>query len=80
MTDALKPKYDPTFLKFVDPVLRSHMEGFNGFTTFEVHLDPQFVACPFEPFPKTVVVWYHYGDVSADSLSLLLLGWLPEVL
>ena len=28
-----------------------------------MYLDPQVVACPFEPFPKSMDVRYHYGDV-----------------
>ena len=50
------PAYDPTFLKLVIPVLRGHEKGFNGVTPIEIHLDPQVVACPFEPFPKSMEV------------------------
>ena len=52
-------------LKFVVHVLRGNEKGFNGVTPFEVHLDPQVVACPFEPFHKLVDAWYHHGDVFA---------------
>ena len=40
-----------------------HEKGFDGVTPFEMHLNPLVVACPFEPFPNSVDVWYHYGDV-----------------
>ena len=53
------------FLKFVAPVLGGYEECFDGVTPFEMHLYCQVVACPFEPFPKTVDVWYYYGDVFA---------------
>ena len=62
---AFIPVYDPTFWRFVLPVLRGHEKGFDGIIPFEMHLDPQVVACPFEPFPTSVAVWYHYGDVFA---------------
>ena len=52
-------------MKFVVPVLWGHEESFNGVTPFEVHLDPKIVACPFEPFPKSVCIWCHYGDIFA---------------
>ena len=32
---------------------------------FEVHLDPLVVACPFEPFPMSMSIWYKYGNVFA---------------
>ena len=60
---AFKPIYNPTLLKFVVPVLVGHEKGFCGVSPFEMHLDPQVNACPFELFPQCVDVWYHYGDV-----------------
>ena len=60
---ALKSIYDPTFLKFVVPVLGGHEKCFNGVSPFEMHLDAQIVACLFEPFPRSMDVWYHYGHV-----------------
>ena len=62
---GLKPVYGPTFLELVVPVIRGHEKGFNGVALFEVHLDPEAVAGPFELLPKSVYVWYHYGDVFA---------------
>ena len=59
---AFKSIYDPTFLKLVVPVLRGHEKGFSGVSPFEMHLDPQVVACLFEPFLKSMDVWYYYGD------------------
>ena len=55
----------PFYLKFVVPVLGGHDKGFNGVTSFEVHLHPQVVACHFEPLPKSMYVWYHCGDIFA---------------
>ena len=52
-----------TLLKFVVPVLRGHGKSFYGVGPFKMHLDPQVVACPFEPFPQALYVGYHYGDV-----------------
>ena len=40
-----------------------HEEGFNGIGTLEMYLDPQVVACPFEPCSQSKDVRYHYGDV-----------------
>ena len=67
---TFKPVYDPTFLKSDVPVLGGNEKGFNAVTLFEMHLDPQVVACLSEPFSKSVDVWYD---------PLLLLGWLPVV-
>ena len=39
------------------------MEGFYGVGTLEIYLDPHIVACPFEPFPQSMEVRYHYCDV-----------------
>ena len=55
----------PLFFKFIVPVLRSNEEGFNDGTFSQVHLESQVVASPFEPFPRSMDVWYHYGDVFA---------------
>ena len=52
-------------MKFVVTVLGGHEKGFNGITPFEVHLDTQAVACRFEPFSKSVYVWYHHGNIFA---------------
>ena len=69
---AFKPVYHPTFLKFVIPALEGHENGFNGVTPFEVPLDPQVVAHPFEPFPQSL---WMYGTTMAIFLlfDLLLL-------
>ena len=54
--------------------------GFNGVTPFAVHQDPQAVTGPFELLPKSVYVWYCYGDIFAfDPLLLVLFGWLLVV-
>ena len=68
---ALKPVYNPTSLEFVVPVLGGHERAFNGVFPFEVHLDPQAVACPFELFPKFMYAWYHYGDIFAVGSSVV---------
>ena len=60
---AFKSIYDPTLLKFVVPVLEGHKKGFNGVGLFEIYLDPQAVACSFEPSSQSKDAWYHYGDV-----------------
>ena len=60
---AFKPVYDPTFFKFVVPVLGGHEKGFSGGIPFEMHLDPKVFTCPFGPFLKPVDIQYHYGDV-----------------
>ena len=58
---AAKPVYHPTCLELVAFVLTGHEKDFYGVTSLEMHLDLQVVACPFEPFPKSMDVWYHYG-------------------
>ena len=55
--------YDFTLLKFAIPVLGSHEKGFYGVGPFEMYLDAQAVVCPLEPFPQSMDVRYHYGDV-----------------
>ena len=42
-----------------------HEKSFNGAIPFEVHLNAQAVAGPFELLPKSVYIWYHYGDIFA---------------
>ena len=59
---TFKSIYDPTLLKFDVPVLWGHEKGFSV-GPFEMHLDSQAVACPFEPFPQSLDIRYHYGDV-----------------
>ena len=78
---AFKPVFDPAFFKFVVPVLGDHEKGFNCITPFEMHPNLQVVACPFDHFPTSVNVWYHYGDILLfDPLYLLvLLGCLSVV-
>ena len=71
---AFKSIYNPTFLYFVFPVLRGCEKGFDGVSPFEMHLDTQAVAGPFEPFPQFVDVW-----IFLLFDQLLLLGWLPLV-
>ena len=60
---AFKSIYDSTLLKFAVSVLGGHEEGFYGVGTLEMYLDPQVVACTFEPSPQSMNVRYHYGDV-----------------
>ena len=43
--------------------LGGHEEGFYGVGTLEMYLDPHVVVCTFEPFPQSMDVRYHYGDV-----------------
>ena len=61
-------------MKFVIPVLGGHEKGFNGVTPLEMHLDPQVVACPFESLPKSMDVWYYYGDVFVESIVVVIVG------
>ena len=53
---AFKTIYDPIPLNYAVLVLGGHEKGFYGVDPFEIYLDPQVVACPFEPIP-----WYVHG-------------------
>ena len=77
---AFKSIYDSTLLKFVVSVLGGHKKGFYSVGSFEMHLNPQAVTCPLEPFPQSLDVRYHYGDdLLFDPLLSLLLGWFSVV-
>ena len=53
-----------SLLKLAVTVLRcGHEKDFYGVGPFEMHLNPQAVTFPFEPFCQSVYVGYHYGDV-----------------
>ena len=67
------------FSKFVVLGLGGHENGFNGVTPFEVHLDPQAVACPFEPFPRPVYDATMKIFLLFEPLLLVSLGWLLVV-
>ena len=47
------------------PVLGGHEKGLKGVVPFEVHLDPQTVASPFELLPKFFNVGNHTGNIFA---------------
>ena len=59
---AFKPVYDFTFLKFVTLSLGAMRRVLMMLFPLKCTWIPKFVACPFEPFPKSVNVWYYYRD------------------
>ena len=51
------------------PVLRGYEKGFCGVDALEMYLDSHIVACPFEPFPLSMDVRYHYRDLLLHLLD-----------
>ena len=52
--------HDSTFVGYRILVLCSHLEPFDGLSSFEVNLHPKFLARFLDPVTKPLMIWDYY--------------------